>query len=88
MRRKMYAISYASLFIGPTVQFHRSTENCSIARLIRVGCYIFYSSKIHNIRYILLKQKLLEPTENFKKRFGVGSLQIKQLAVVIKVVRN
>ena len=48
---------------------------------------MFYSLKIHNIGYILLKQKLLKTPETLKKMFAVVSLQTKQLAIVIKVVR-
>ena len=84
----MVAFSYTSLFHGPTVRFYQSTENGSIARLIRVGCRMFYSSKIHNIGYILLKQTALKTPETLKKKFAVISLQTKQLAIVIKVVRN
>ena len=48
---------------------------------------MLYSSKIHNIEYILLKQIPLK-TETLKKKFAVTSLQTKQLAIVIKVVQN
>ena len=60
MLRKMDAFSYASIFTGPTVPFDQSTENCAIARLIQVGRRMLYSSKIHNIGYILLKIDTLE----------------------------
>ena len=59
------------------------TSSLKIARM-------FFSSKIHNIGYTLLKQtpwKLLAP-ETLKKKFAVVSLKTKQLATVIKVVRN
>ena len=55
MQEKIDAFSYTSLFTGPTVRFDQSTEYCSTARLIRVGRCMFYSLKIHNIGYILLK---------------------------------
>ena len=84
----MDAFSYTSLFTGSTVQFDQSTENCSIARLIQVGCSIFYSSKIHNVGHILLKQTPSKTPETLKKRFAVVSLQTKQLAIAIKVARN
>ena len=66
---------YKSLFTGPTVQLDQSTENCSIARLIRVECCMLYSSKIHNIGYILLEQTVLKTAETLKEKF-------------VKVVRN
>ena len=84
----MDAFSYTSLFTGPTMRFDQSTENCSIARLIRVECRMFYSSKIHNIGYILLKQTPLKTRETLNEKFTVVSLQTKQAAIVIKVVQN
>ena len=62
-----------SLFTRPTMRFHQSPENCSIAELIRLGCCMFYSSKI-----LILDMSLQTKV----------SLQTKQLAIVIKVVRN
>ena len=88
MRRKTDAFSYNSLFTGPTVRFDQSTVNCIIERLIRVGCRMLYSSKIDNIRYILLKQTPLKTPETLKEKLAVVSLQTKKLAIVIKAVRN
>ena len=88
MRRKMESFSYNSLFTGLTVWFDQSTENRSIARLIRVGCRMLYSSKIHNIGYIWPKQTPLKTPETLKKKFATVSLQTKNLAIVIKVVRQ
>ena len=85
---KRDAFSYTSLFTGPTVRFDQSTEYCSTARLIRVGWRIFYSLKIHNIGYILLKQTPFKTPESLKETFAVVSLQTKTLAIVIKVVQN
>ena len=88
MQRKIYAYSYTPLFTGPTMQFDQSTEYCLIARLIRVGCCTFYSSKIHTIGYILLQQKPLKTPETLKEKFAVVSIQTKHLVIVMKVVRN
>ena len=49
---------------------------------------MFYSLKIHNTGYILLKQTPLKTPETLKEKFTVVSLQTKKLAIVIKVVRN
>ena len=49
---------------------------------------MFYSSKTHNIGYIPLKQTLLKTPGTLKKTFAVVILQTKQLAIIIKVVRN
>ena len=88
MRRKMYAFSYTPLLTRATVRFDQSTEYCSIVRLLRVGCCMFYLSKIHNIGYILLKQTSVKTPETLKKNFSGKSPQTKQPAIVIKVVRN
>ena len=74
----MDAFSYTSLFSGPTMRVEQSTENCSTARLLWVGCCMFYSSKIHNIGYILLKRTFLK-TETLKKKFAIVSLQTKNI---------
>ena len=84
----MDAFSYTSLYTGPTVRFYQSTKNYSVTRLIRVGCCIFDSSKIHNIGHILLKQTPLKTPETLKNKFAMVSIQTKHLAIVIKVVRN
>ena len=68
--------------------FDQSTENCSIAHLIRVGFRMFYLSKIHNIGYILLEQTPLKIPETLKETFPVVSLQTKKLTILIKVVQN
>ena len=73
----MDAFSCTSLFTEPTVRFDQSTENCSIGRLIRVGCRMFYSSKIHNVGYILLKETPSKTPETLKKKFAVVSPQTK-----------
>ena len=88
MGRTMDAFSNNSLFTRPTVRFDQSTRNCIIARLIRVGCRMLYSSKIHNIGYILLKQTPLKTPETLNKKLAAVSLLIKKLAIVIKVERN
>ena len=88
MRKKMDAFPYTSLFPGPTVRFDQSTEYCSTVKLIRVGWCMFYSLKVHNIGYILLKQTPLKTPETLKEKFAVVSLQTKHLAIVMKVVRN
>ena len=49
---------------------------------------MLYSSKIHNIGYIWLKQTPLKTPETLKEKFAVVSLQTKKLAIVIKVVRQ
>ena len=49
---------------------------------------MFYSLKIHNTGYILLKQTPLKTPETLKEKFTVVSLQTKKLVIVIKVVRN
>ena len=49
---------------------------------------MFYSSKIHNIVYILLKQTPLKTPNTLTEKFAVVSLQTKQLAIVMKVVQN
>ena len=49
---------------------------------------MFFSSKIHKIGYILLKQTPLKAPEALEEKFDVVILQTKQLAIVIKVVRN
>ena len=49
---------------------------------------MFYSLKIHNTGYILLKQTPLKTPETLKEKFTVVSLQTKKLAIVIKVVRT
>ena len=88
LRKKMDAFPYTSLFPGPTVRFDQSTEYCSTVKLIRVGWCMFYSLKVHNIGYILLKQTPLKTPETLKEKFAVVSLQTKKLFIVIKVVRN
>ena len=70
------------------MRFDQSTEYCSTARLIRVGWRMFYSLKIHNTGYIVLKQTPLKTPETLKEKFTVVSLQTKELAIVIKVGRN
>ena len=87
-KKKMDTFRYTPLFTGPNMRFDQSTETCSILRLIRVGCCMFYSSKIHNVGYILLKQTLLKTPQTLKKRFAVVSLQTNQLAIFIKIVQN
>ena len=49
---------------------------------------MFYSLKVHNTGYILLKQTPLKTPETLKEKFTIVSLQTKKLAIVIKVVRN
>ena len=49
-----------------------------IERLLWVGYRMFYSSKIHNIEYILLKWILLK-TETLKNKFAMASLQTKNI---------
>ena len=49
---------------------------------------MFYSSKIHNNGYILLRQKPLKTPETLKENFAAVNQQTIQLAFVIKVVRN
>ena len=74
----MDAFSHTSLFSGPTMGFDQSTENCSVARLRQVACRMFYSSKIHNTGYILLKRTLLK-IETLRKMFAIVSLQAKNI---------
>ena len=59
---------YTPLFTRPTVRFDQSTENCSIAALIPVGCRMFCSSKIHDIGYILSKQTPLKTPVNLEEK--------------------
>ena len=82
MIRKIDPFSYTSLYAGPILCDLTSPLNIaqieqdwtSIARLIQVGCRMFYSSKIHNIGYILLKQTPLKTPENLKEKFAVVGL--------------
>ena len=85
---KMDMFRYTPLLTGLNMRFDQSTETCSIPRLIRVGCCMFYSSKIHNIGCILLKRTFLKTPQTLKKRFAVVNLQTNQLAIVIKIVQN
>ena len=49
---------------------------------------MLYSSKIHNIGYILLKQTPLKNPGTLKEKFAVLSLKTEKLATVIKIVPN
>ena len=84
--------SYTSLFSEPTMGFNQSTKNCSIARLLQVGCRMFYSSKIHNTGYVLLRRRLLKSlqTKNIESLAKLSNIlvQAKQLAISIKEVWN
>ena len=72
MRRKMDAFPYTPYFTGPTVRFDQSTKNCSIATLIWVRCRMFYSSKINNIGYTLLKQTPFKTPKNLEEKVCRG----------------
>ena len=56
--------------------------------IIRVGCCMFFPSRVLNFGYRLLKQTPLETLEILNEEFAVASLQTKQLDIVMKVVRN
>ena len=84
----MNPFSYTSLFTGPTCDLTSPLKIAQLEELFGWDVCMFYSSKIHNIRYIPLKQTLFKTPGTLKKTFAVVILQTKQLAIIIKVVRN